>query len=183
LASALQLLKEIPIRIGEALALRWTDIDIECNAIRVNNTEKNGKPRAFKISAKLLGMLNALPKKNEQVFGKAIYCSMGNQFTTTRRRTASKLQNPRLMQIHFHTLRHWKATMEYHKTRDILHVMNLLGHRNIESTLVYTQLISFESDEFHSAVAKTVDEARKLLEDGFEYVCQKDDIMLFRKRK
>jgi hypothetical protein len=61
--------------------------------------------------------------------------------------------------------------------------MNLLGHRNIESTLVYTQLISFESDEFHSAVAKTVDEARKLLEDDFDYVCQKNDIMLFRKRK
>jgi hypothetical protein len=72
--------------------------------------------------------------------------------------------------------------MEYHKTRDILHVMNLLGHRNIESTLVYTQLISFESDEFHSAVAKTVDEARKLLEGGFDYVCQKDDIMLTAKR-
>jgi hypothetical protein len=39
----------------------------------------------------------------------------------------------------------------------------LLGHRNIESTLVYTQLISFESDEYHSAVASTVEEARKLL--------------------
>jgi integrase len=87
------------------------------------------------------------------------------------------------MQIHFHTLRHWKATMEYHKTRDILHVMNLLGHRNIESTLVYTQLISFESDEYHSTVASTVEEGRKLLEEGFEYVCQKDELMLFRKRK
>jgi ribosome-binding ATPase YchF (GTP1/OBG family) len=73
--------------------------------------------------------------------------------------------------------------MEYHKTRDILHVMNLLGHRNIESTLVYTQLISFESDEYHSAVANTVEEARKLLEQGFDYVCQKEDVMLFRKRK
>jgi len=73
--------------------------------------------------------------------------------------------------------------MEYHKTRDILHVMNLLGHKNIESALVYTHLISFESDEYHSAVAKTVEEARKLLEDGFEYVCQKDELMLFRKRK
>jgi hypothetical protein len=73
--------------------------------------------------------------------------------------------------------------MEYHKTRDILHVMNLLGHRNIESTLVYTQLMSFESDEYHSAVARTVEEARKLLEEGFEYICQKDDLMLFRKRK
>jgi hypothetical protein len=61
--------------------------------------------------------------------------------------------------------------------------MNLLGHRNIESTLVYAQLISFESDEYYSAVATTVDQAKKLLEEGFEYVCQKDDIMLFRKRK
>jgi len=128
-------------------------------------------------------MLAALPKKNQNVFGKANYNYMENQFVVTRKRIANKLQNPRIMQIHFHTFRHWKATMEYHKTRDILHIMNLLGHRNIESTLVYTQLISFESDEYYSAVAKTVDEARKLLEEGFEYVCQKDDIMLFRKRK
>jgi integrase len=183
LATTLQLLKEIPIRIGEALALRWTDIDFEHNGIYVNTTEKNGKPRAFKISQELVNMLNALPRKNVCIFGKANYNFMENQFTTTRKRISTKLQNPRLMQIHFHTLRHWKATMEYHKTRDILHVMNLLGHRNIESTLVYTQLISFDSDEYHSAIAKTIDEARKLLEEGFEYVCEKDGIMLFRKRK
>jgi integrase len=183
LATALQLLKEIPIRIGEALALRWTDIDLERHSIIINKTEKNGKPRAFKVSQKLFNMLSSLPKKNEKVFGLADYRSMENQFVVTRKRTANKLQNPRIMQIHFHTLRHWKATMEYHRTRDILHVMNLLGHKNIESTLVYTQLISFESDEYHSAVAKTVDEARKLLEEGFDFVCQKDDIMLFKKRK
>lgn len=183
LAVALQLLKEIPIRIGEALQLRWTDIDFERNAIIVNKTEKNGKPRAFKASQKLLNMLNALPKKSENVFGKATYNYMENQFCITRKRISNKLQNPRLMQIHFHTFRHWKATMEYHKTRDILHVMNLLGHRNIESTLVYTQLVGFEGDDYHSAVAQTVEEARKLLEQGFEYVCQKDGVMLFRKRK
>ena len=73
--------------------------------------------------------------------------------------------------------------MEYQKTKNILRVMDLLGHRNIESTLVYRRLIDFEGDGYHSAVAKSVEEARKLLETGFEYVCQKDDIMLFRKRK
>ena len=73
----------------------------------------------------------------------------------------------------------------FHLSRenDLLQVINLLGHRNIESTLVYTQLISFESDEYYSAVAETLGEARKLLEEGFECICQKDDIMLFRKRK
>jgi hypothetical protein len=44
---------------------------------------------------------------------------------------AYQLQNPRLLREHFHTLRHWKATMEYHRTKDILHVMNVLGHKNI----------------------------------------------------
>jgi integrase len=183
LAAILALLKEVPVRIGEAFRLKWTDIDFERRCIIMNNPEKNGKPRAFKASEKLLYMLNALPKKNERVFGRADYASMENQFVITRKKTANKLQNPRILQIHFHTLRHWKATMEYHKTKDILHVMNLPGHRNIESTLVYTHLINSESDEYHSAVAKTVDEARKLLEEGFEYVCQKDDLMLFRKRK
>jgi len=73
--------------------------------------------------------------------------------------------------------------MEYHKTKDILHVMKMLGHRNIQTTLLYTQLVSFEGDDFHSAVAETVEEAQKLIETGFEYVCTHNDTMLFRKRK
>lgn len=73
--------------------------------------------------------------------------------------------------------------MEYHKTKDRLHVMNLLGHRNVENILIYTQLISYESDEYHFAVAKSVDEARKLLEEGFEYVRQKDDLVLVQEKK
>lgn len=61
--------------------------------------------------------------------------------------------------------------------------MEMLGHRNVKTTLIYTQLITFESDEYHSAAAKSVEEARKLIEAGFEYVCTHDDMMLFRKRK
>ena len=84
---------------------------------------------------------------------------------------------------HLHTFRHWKATMEYHKTKDLLHVMKLLGHRNIQSTLVYTRLTNFESDEYHAATAKTLEEAKQIVESGFEYVCAMEDYKLFRKRK
>jgi hypothetical protein len=74
--------------------------------------------------------------------------------------------------------------MEYHKTKDLLHVQQLLGHRDIKTTLLYTQLVSFESDEWHSSTAKTTDEAQKLIESGFEYVCTTpEETMLFRKRK
>jgi len=40
-----------------------------------------------------------------------------------------------------------------------------------------------QSDEFHSAVAKDVEEAKKLMEAGFEYICNHNGVMLFRKRK
>ncbi|MEM3629165.1 MAG: site-specific integrase [Candidatus Bathyarchaeia archaeon] len=96
---------------------------------------------------------------------------------------AAKLGNPRLLQITFHTFRHWKATMEYAKTKDILHVKQILGHRNINSTLIYTQLVNFEADEYYSATAKTTEEAKTLIEAGFEYVCDMEGVKLFRKRK
>jgi len=49
--------------------------------------------------------------------------------------------------------------------------------------LLYTQLINFESDEFHSATAKTVQEAQKLVEAGFEYVYEFNDVKIFKKSK
>jgi hypothetical protein len=74
--------------------------------------------------------------------------------------------------------------MEYAKTKDILHVMNLLGHRRIQNTLVYTQLVNFEKEDYVAKVAQCAKEASELIEAGFEYVCTTpENIMLFRKRK
>jgi len=73
--------------------------------------------------------------------------------------------------------------MEYHKTKDILHVMRILGHKNIKNTLVYTQLMDFQDDDYVSRVAHTIEEACQLIEAGFEYVCEMDNIKIFRRRK
>ncbi len=75
--------------------------------------------------------------------------------------------------------------MEYHKTKDILHVKRLLGHKKIENTEIYTHLINFESDEWNVATASTLVEETKLLEAGFQYVrySDKDELAIYRKRK
>jgi hypothetical protein len=39
------------------------------------------------------------------------------------------------------------------------------------------------TDEFTVKVAEKTEEVKALLEVGFEYICQKDDLMFFRKRK
>ena len=65
--------------------------------------------------------------------------------------------------------------------------MQKLGHKKLESTLLYIQLeqvlFDEESDQFTVKVAETKDRIRELLEAGFEYVCEKDELVYFRKRK
>ena len=61
--------------------------------------------------------------------------------------------------------------------------MQLLGHKNIKNTLVYTQLIDFKKDDYACRVAKTVEQAKELIEAGFEFVCDFEGNGLFRKRK
>jgi len=178
----LQALKETGMRIGEAWNLKWTDIDFVNSTISIT-PEKGSHARMFKVSNKLLAMINTVPNKTEKIFGTYELRGYRSSFVRQRKRTAFKLQNPRINRITFHTFRHWKATMEYHRTKDILHVMRLLGHKNIKNTLIYTQLVTFENDDFICKAAANVKEATELIEAGFDYVCEMADVKLFRKRK
>ena len=182
IATFLQLLKEVWCRSGEAWRLRWTDVDVEHNIVTINSPLKGGLPRQFKVSSKLAAMLNMLPKNDDKVFGGSLD-KLRQNFIIQRARTAHKLQNPRIKKISFHTLRHWGATMEYHRTKDILHVQERLGHRSITSTLIYTHLVDFEVDEYHVRTAKTLKEDGEFIEAGFEYVTERDGTKIYRKRK
>jgi len=183
IAAFLQLLKEVWCRSGEAWRLEWKEVDPEHNVITINAPEKNGLPRQFKVSSKLIAMVNMLPKTSHRVFGRSTLTKLRQNFMIQRARTAHKLQNPRINRITFHTLRHWGATMEYHRTKDILHVQERLGHRSITSTLIYTHLINFEGDEYHTATSKSLEKDEELLKAGFEYVTERDGVKIYRKRK
>jgi len=47
----------------------------------------------------------------------------------------------------------------------------------------YTQLIQFKDNEFEVATATTVEEAKQILGVRFDYVTEKNGIMLFKKPK
>ena len=190
-SAALRIAKETGARIGEILRLKWTEIDKVSRTIRFNAPEKGSNPRILRVSSELINVLEGLPRRNEYVFGTKRghgkpkdYCSV---LRSGRRRAARKLGNPRLLRITFHTARHWKGTMEYHKTKDIIHVKELLGHKSINNTMIYINLeravFKETSDEFTVRAVDSLEEACKLLEVGFEYVCDMKGKKLFRKRK
>lgn len=182
-ATFLQLLKETAMRPGEAWSLKWKDVDTESKNVIVT-PEKGSRSRRLKISDKLIAMLYRLPRKNDYVFGNGMLNHFSDCFRKQRKKIAYKLGNQRLLQISFKTLRHYKASMEYKRTHDIYHVKLMLGHVMIKNTEIYTHVIEFPDDEWISKTARTVEEAKALVEAGFEYVCTTiDGYMLFRIRK
>jgi integrase len=183
-AAYCQILLETGARAGEISALTWDDIDFEQRTVNIV-AEKGSMPRLPKLSQKALDMLANL-RKSKKPFANAD--DMRSNFHMQRIRIAKKLGKPEILKVHFHSFRHFKATMAYHQTKDLIHVQELLGHKNIEITRSYIYIEksifqSTESDKFHVKVAKTQAEIIDLLEQGFEYITQKDDLAYFRKRK
>jgi len=187
MAAFLQLLKETAMRSGEAKRLEWTDIDFEKSVVTLNKPEKGSLARMWRVSLNLIAMLNLLPKTSIRVFGNGSIRSYKATYTKMRKRLAFKLQNPRLNRITLHTFRHWKATQLYHETKDPWYVKQFLGHKCLKSTEVYINIerSTFETanDNFTVKVAENPDEIKELLKTGFEYVCQKDNLIFLRKRK
>lgn len=182
LATFLQTLKETAARFGEALQLKWTDLNTENMTLSIT-PEKGSNPRAPKISTKLLLMLNALPKTTAALFGTLDKETARKNFQRARARIAKNTGNPRLNQIHFHTLRHWRATQELRDTNNVWCVMELLGHKSLSNTQKYIHLLGGLSNKFVSAIAHNAEEAMTLINDGYTYADKFGEDHIYRKLK
>jgi integrase len=175
-----KVLMETGVMPHELSNVKPKDIDFERGILNVEGF-KGHSSRCFKLSTETLAMLKwYFSKYNSFPESRAI----NKAWQTYRNRVSEKLEDVSLRNIRLYDLRHYYATMLYHKTRDILLVKQQLGHKRLETSLIYTQLLSLnEEDEYHTAIAKTVKEAEQLIANGFEYVTTFDNIMIFRKRK
>ncbi len=67
-------------------------------------------------------------------------------------------------------------------------MQQFLGHKDIRNTMVYINIErtifgASDNDEFTVRVTEKPEEIKALLQVGFEYVCQKDNLAFLRKRK
>ena len=181
-------LYETGARFNEAERLEWTDIDPERNKLSIK-ASKNGNARIINVSKKLIDLLLNLPKKEQTVFPKKALNSRRAVFRARIKKLARLHSNPRLLKIHFHTLRHCKALREYHKTKSILHVKAVLGHASINTTMRYVELYTeiygdLQPENYITKVASTKEERKMLIESGFEWVGHDDEgLTYFRKPK
>jgi len=181
------LVYETGARVNEAERLEWTDLDHERNKVTIR-ASKNGNARVLTISKHLTQQLLSLPRKQKTVFPKLTKKVRQTCFRNRLRKLARLHDNPRLTKIHYHTFRHCKALREYHKTKSMQHVKRVLGHKSIMTTQRYVDLYEeiysdLKPDNYVCEMASTSKDAKKLVEQGFEYVCQIEGEQLFRKVK
>ena len=177
----LRILKDTAARPIEVWRLKWSDIDVNNCCITINPA-KYSKPRRLNISKETLSLLLALPRRNEYVFSPSGNPSrffeelehFARNYCKVRKRIAERQHNPRLNQISLRTFRHYKATMEYVRTKDILHVKELLGHVNIQNTLKYVHIAKTIIKEPVYDVVFTTDKAELAtkLAEGYEYIAE-----------
>jgi len=183
----LTLSKETGLRPIELCNLKVKDIDLEQKTI-YPTTAKHGNPRKLKISNNLnqsiKNHIHTHELKPDDKLFKGDATNYGKHYRKHRNRLAKKLNKPELKSIKLYDFRHYFATMLYSKTRDILLVKQQLGHKKIETTLIYTQLLNLNDDEWTCKATTNNNEATQLIENGFEYITTTpDELMLFRKRK
>ena len=186
LSIKLTISKETGLRPIELRNLKVKDIDLDQKII-YPTTAKHGSARTLKISEKLRNTIQDHINRNnlnpnDKLF-KDTADGYGKHYRLMRNSLAKKLSDPSLKTIRLYDFRHYYATMLYAKTRDILYVMREMGHKQIRTTLIYTQLLNLNEDEWTCKTANTVKEATQLIENGFEYVTEIDGIKLFKKRK
>ena len=77
--------------------------------------------------------------------------------------------------------------MLYHRTKDPHYVQHFLGHKSLKSTEIYINIehTIFEpsNDEFTVKVVEKAEDVKSLLEVGFEWVGEKENLIFLRKRK
>jgi integrase len=135
------------------------------------------------VKARLLAMLDGLPRKNETIFA-TTYKGIATSYLQVRRRVARNLNNPRILRISFTAFRHWGGTMiAYYSRGNMLVVKKMLRHKAIASSMKYVGDINFEEEDFETATATTVEEAEKLAQAGYQKFDEFSGIHIYRRPK
>jgi integrase len=185
-APFVQLLKDTGMRGEEVTHLKWSSIDEAQKTVNITPA-KGSNPRILQISDKTIAMIKQMPKKAERIFYQKLsvyrtaYCKQ-------RIRASKKLSNPRLLQIGFHTIRHWKGTTEYYQTKDVKHVQYILGHKHSDTTDIYINLAQaqflMDTEQWNTKVSHNLDEETQLINAGFALVRSiNETTAIYKKRK
>jgi excisionase family DNA binding protein len=125
------------MRLGEILGLRWDQVDLKAERIRVERT-KSGKIRFIEVNTPLLHelhQLRALDGRSPYVF---LNPDTGKPLTSVKTAFTAACRRAGISGLRFHDLRHTFATRLNLLGADPITIRDLLGHSSLKITERYT---------------------------------------------
>jgi integrase len=183
----LRVMKETGARPIELFRLKVSSIDMEQRYIYFEAC-KHGNPRKIKVTEQLIQLLKDYINRNQIAFNSILFRGtpvfLGRDFRDSRNLLAKKTNDPTIKQIRLYDIRHYFATMDYHKFQDIKRTQYLMGHKHSNTTDIYTHILdNGEESEYTVKIASNIKEATALIEQGFQYVTEMENVRIFKKRK
>jgi integrase/recombinase XerC len=153
----IRLLLGTGIRIGSALALDTSDVDLAAGVLRLRETKRDKPERVFvskDAAAALAELISTLPASGGSGSGRAhaLFCGPQGQRLAKRhaqRRITLWLDRAGLGEGTPHSLRHTFATRLLRRTGDLFLVKTAMRHASIASTAVY---LSVSDERLRAAV-------------------------------
>jgi len=137
------------LRVEELASLRWSQIDLDGQTIHINRV-KSGKPATHPLRGPELRALRKLREAGSvdgYLFAseRATPLSIRTiQHTLTQLGEHAGLSFP----VHAHMLRHACGYYLANRGMDTRAIQDYLGHRSIQSTVIYTQLSAGRFNDF-----------------------------------
>lgn len=148
----IELLYSTGLRLTECINLKYSDLDLN-DGIGWVRLGKGSKDRIFIISEIFKKDLLDYKEKNRSEGKGYIFLVNGKKMTYRGIQHAIKISAERAgidKPVHVHTLRHSFATHLLENGVDIRKIQKLLGHSNLQTTQIYTQVSSEEIKKIKS---------------------------------
>lgn len=134
-------------RYGETAALRWEDVDLQRETILLRQKTKRGKLRAVVLPQEAAALLRPIwEERNKAAKGRApageifVNPKTGAPYTSLKTMLAGAARRAGIKRISPHKLRHAFATHLLSATGDLRLVQTALGHQDLRTTTIYTQV-------------------------------------------
>lgn len=148
----IELLYSTGLRLSECINLKYSDLDLN-DGIGWVRLGKGSKDRIFIISELFKKDLLDYKEKNGSDGKGYIFLVNGKKMTNRGIQHAIKVSAERAgidKPVHVHTLRHSFATHLLENGVDIRKIQKLLGHSNLQTTQIYTQVSNEEIKKIKS---------------------------------
>ncbi len=124
-------------RKGEALNLKWDDVDLKNGVIAIKGT-KTKFDRYIPISKPLKELLNGIEKNQDCLY---VFNYKGSKITNFRKSFMTACKNAGFKDLHIHDLRHVFASKMVMNGTSLFITGELLGHRTTQMTKRYSHLV------------------------------------------